>query len=317
MPVRNFAPEDGKKAIALWNRTLWADPIPDELFQERLLLDPNFDPDGFWVIEEGGELKAGAIGICRVTDLPWGYENRAEEQKDLGFLFPLLIEDSPEGVEHGRALLNVVEDYFRARQRKTVSVCEYGPLFFPDGVAESVYPRLYHLLIDSGYEVRSSHYSMRVDLCGFRIGDELRAIIAALEKEGIRFQPYSQDDLLAVRQFLSREFRGWLSHFANKIYAKAPCDEMVIVKQHDQVVGYCQYNYYGQTERVGPFGVAQSMRGRKIGQAMVAKLLEAMTRKTYQTAYFNSCSEHNTRFYAKNGFKVFRKKSILRKVLQP
>ncbi len=41
--------------IPLWNRTLWADRIWEDYFLERLLLDPNFDPNGFWVIEEGNE----------------------------------------------------------------------------------------------------------------------------------------------------------------------------------------------------------------------------------------------------------------------
>ena len=322
MSLRKFKAGDWKKVVSLWNRTLWSDRIWEDLFLEQLLLDPNFDPDGFWVVEENGELKAAAIGWVRVAHLPLGIEplgtdNKVEEDKDKGFLCPLLIEDSSEGIAHGQALLNVMEEYFRERKRKTIFTRGIGPSIFLNGVDKNIYPGLYRLHVDNGYKVLHTHYSMRADLRGFRIEDRIKERIAALEKDKITFHPYNPDDLLSIREYFLKEFRSTMSTFKDKLRMKAPYDEFMIVKKDSQVVGYCQYNYYGQPERVGPFGVAQSMRGHKVGQAMVAKLLEAMTRKGYQMAYFNYCTEENVKFYAKNGFTVFGEKSMLQKELQP
>lgn len=90
----------------------------------------------------------------------------------------------------------------------------------------------------------------------------------------------------------------------------------MIAKQGGRVVGYCQHNHYCQPpERVGRFLIAASARGQKVGQAMVAKRLEGMAHKGFRSAYFSSCSEANSHFYAKNGFEVFREKWHLQKQL--
>jgi GNAT superfamily N-acetyltransferase len=313
MKIRNFEQKDLRGVIDLWNRTLWADRIYEDLFFEKFLLDPNFDKNGFFVIEENGILKAAAISFCRTFDQPWGFEGVSIEQKNKGFLIPLLIEETREGIELGQVLLEKAENYLREKGRKLVSVCEYNPLFCVNGVDQKIYPQMHSLFLDNGYNQSHISYSMKVDLDKFRISDETQEFISSLEKENITFNQYSPDDMLKIREFFMQEFPRWITHFMHKVHTKNPAEEMMFVKQGEEVVGYCQYNYYGQQERVGPFGAAASMRGKKIGQAMVSKLLERMTCKGFKSAYFVSCAERVKGFYARNGFKVFKEKSVFEK----
>lgn len=40
--IRAYRPEDEPGLIALWNETMWADPIEQVAWRTRYLLDPNF-----------------------------------------------------------------------------------------------------------------------------------------------------------------------------------------------------------------------------------------------------------------------------------
>ncbi|OGV49804.1 MAG: hypothetical protein A2017_00950 [Lentisphaerae bacterium GWF2_44_16] len=313
MKIRNLESNDWKKVITLWNQTLWADKIYEDLFIQKFLLEPNFDRNGFFVAEENGELKGAAISFCRVFDQPWGYEGLTAQQLDKGFLVPLLIKETPEGIELGRTLLEKAESYLKGKGRKTVSVCEYNPLFCINGVDRNIYPGIHALFTENGYTESRVSYSMKADLNKFKISDEILEIISSLERENITFIQYSPDEMLRIREFFMKEFPRFMGHFTYKIITKAPAEEMLFVKQGEEIVGYCQYNYYGQPDRVGPFGVASSMRSKKLGQAMVAKLLERITCRGFQTAYFLSCRDELRHFYGKNGFEVFKGKSIFEK----
>lgn len=68
MEIRKFKPEEWRKIIQLWNRTLPGDPITKSIFHKWLLTDPNYDPDGFRVLESGGEIKAAAIGWHQIAN---------------------------------------------------------------------------------------------------------------------------------------------------------------------------------------------------------------------------------------------------------
>jgi len=311
MEIRKFKPEEWRKIIQLWNRTLPGDPITENIFVKWLLTDPNYDPNGFRVLESNGEIKAAALGWHQVANSIFG--NSPSENKKKGFLFPLLIEDSGEGVKYGEALLNDMDQYFRKHDKSIIQIRGLMALF-PDGVDSDMCP----VYIKNDFSVVEKIHSMRVDLYKFQIDESIQERINTMEKEGFTFVHFNSDDLTAIMDFFSEEtppiFRF---EFQKKLQWGAPHDEFMFVKKGNEVVGFCQHNHYGQQpERVGPFMVARSVRGQKIGQALVAKFLESMAFKGFRTAYFNTSEEKNTHFYAKNGFKTFREKSALQKELK-
>ena len=157
---------------------------------------------------------------------------------------------------------------------------------------------------------------MKADLYKYRIDPGIKDHILEMEKEGFTFVNYHPDDMPAILDFFTEENNEFRAEFQKKLQWGAPHDEFLFVKKGEKVVGYCQHNHYGyQPERTGPFIVAGSMRGKKTGQAMVARLLESMAFKGFHCAYFNTCEKHLCDFYAKNGYRVFREKWVLQKSL--
>jgi ribosomal protein S18 acetylase RimI-like enzyme len=314
MIVRRYQPRDESQMLALWNTALWADKISPESFREKVLLDPNIGEDGIFVAEDGGQFLGAAIAFVRSTDLPWGYEGKSRAASDKGFVLPVFPPPACCNDGVGPELLATAEDYLRSRQRTTISICGYYPLFLPDGIDGARYPELHGFLMDSGYHPHDTTYSMGCDLRNHRFAEEPGRSRDRLGEEQITFSHYRPEHLLAVKRFLLGEFPAWISSFVYKVATRSPGHEMSLAIQGDEVVGYCQYNYYGQTERVGPFGVSEKMQGKGVGQGLVAHLLESMAEGGLRFAYFGSTGRRQVKFYEKNGFAVYREKTVFEKL---
>lgn len=313
MVIRRYQHCDESQVLTLWNTVLWADKTSAEFFREKILLEPNIGEDGFLVAVDDGQLVGAVIAFVRSTDLPWGYEGKCAAFKDKGFLLPILPPAACRKDGVGCDLLAAAETYLRSRGRSTVSICEYYPLFFPDGIDPERYPELHQFLLDCGYRPHDTTYSMGCDLRNHRFPEESRQLEQQLARERITFTGYRSEHLLAVKRFLLTDFPAWISAFAQKIFLKSPGHEVMLALEGEEVVGYCQYNYCGLAERVGPFGVSETMRGKGVGQVLVAHLLESMAEQGYKFAHFCSTGQRQVKFYQKNGFTVYREKTVFQK----
>jgi mycothiol synthase len=313
MIVRHYEPGDEAQVLRLWNAAWWADKTTAEFFQEKVLMEPNIGEEGLFVAEDHGRIIGAANAFVRSTDLPWGYAGKSALFSKKGFFFPIfpVVACGNDGV--GSELLRAGEAYLHDRGRTIVSVCEYYPLFYPDGIDRERYPELHSFFIANGYQPSDTSYSMSRDLRNHQFTAEACNLESRLAEEGISFTPYRPQYLIATRRFLLKEFPAWISCFAHKVVVRAPWHEMILAVQKDEVIGYCQYNYYGLVERVGPFGVARAMQGKGVGYVLVARLLGTMAECGYQLAYFCSAGQRQAKFYAKNGFTVFREKTIFEK----
>lgn len=315
MKVRRYEQCDESQVLALWNTAWWADKTTVEFFREKILMEPNIGEEGLFVAEDKGNIVGAANAFVRSTDLPWGYAGKSALHSKKGFLFPVFPAPvCKNGV--GQELLAAAEAYLRGRGRTIVSVCDYLPLFYADGIDKERYPEVHGLLTENGYDPKETTRAMSCDLRNHSFPDEARRAESRLGEEGITFTSYHPQHLLAVKKFLLKEFPAWISCLAHKVIVRAPWHEVVLGLQGgDQVIAYCQYNYYGVVERVGPFGVASAMQGRGVGYVLVAYLLQTMAERGYQLAFFGSAGERQANFYAKNGFTVFREKTIFEKKL--
>jgi GNAT superfamily N-acetyltransferase len=312
MIIRKYQQADEAEVVALWNTVLWADKISPEFFREKILLDPNFGEDGVFVAEEGMHILGAAVTfVCRTENNPWK-QGAVADSKDKGSLLPVLCVDK----KIADRLIGAAEAYLKECGRKIVSVCQHSPFFFPNSIDRKSYPEIYQFFIDNGYKPTGTSYSMGRDLRHYQYPEEARAMEEKFRGEGITFATYHPRHLLAVKRYMLAECPGWMADFAIKICRQNPEHEIMLAFKNSDVVGYCQYNFCGeQLERVGPFSVAQSMRGKNIGQVMTARLLQTMSEHKIQFAYFGSTGNRQLPFYTKNGFEVFREKTPLEKTL--
>src|SRR6478609_6432158 len=49
--IRAYRPDDESEVVRIWNAALFADPINVTTWRVKVLLDPNFDPEGCHVAE--------------------------------------------------------------------------------------------------------------------------------------------------------------------------------------------------------------------------------------------------------------------------
>lgn len=310
MKIRNYKDNDYKALHALYNKILFSDQITEEFFLEHLILTPNFDPEGVFLAEDDkGELTGAVIGqVVNHTINPYGPDQVAAAAT-LGYMIPPLFTDQ----EVGKALIGKVEEFFRSKGKTSVRVTAFGPTLFPDALDKETYSLIAETLEECQYASIGKHYSMGRSLFNYAPSERILEKIRLAAEKGIRAKVCEFSDVEAVKRFMEEGgLAGRVQNLVQKIRANE-LDQVIIIRNDEEVLGYCQYKYYEEIERVGPFGVTQKMRGQGLGQVMVAKLLEVMALRGYHYAFFASCSEGNTHFYGKNDFKIFRTKDIYTK----
>ena len=310
MICRKFQENDWKELHRLYNRMLHADRVTEGFFLEHLILSPNFDPEGIILAEENGQLAGAAVAQIVTRNVsPWA--DQVSSAKSTGYLMPPLIDNA----ETGKMLIAEAEKYFQANGRTTVRVASLGPTLFPDSTDEKAYPEICRALEESGYTAAARYHSMKRGLTGYKPSEQVAAKAAELKRQGIEAKICEWEDVPAVKRFMmGSSLIGRIQNLALKI-RQNELDQVVIIRNAEDVLGYCQYKYYDELERVGPFGVTDKMRGKGIGQVMTAKLLQVMAQRGIPFAWFASCTETNAHFYSKNGFEIFRTKRIYLKNL--
>jgi mycothiol synthase len=291
--LREYHIRDAEEVTDLWNRCLPADPITREIFEDRILLDPNFELAGCRVAESDGRVVGFAHALARRTPLPWGFESLLERDRELGWILAIFVHEAFRRKGIGSALLGQALDYLRAN-------------YLLSGVDTEAYPGALEFFQRHGFAAQGKSMGMGINLSGFRMPPAVVEIERDLAQEGIVVEYFTRDYLLPTISFLRECFPTWLSLFTDKLQRNDDLDEMVIARQGEQVIGYCQHRYWHHAERTGPFGVKAALRGKKIGTLMLYRLLERMSQKGFKFGWFAQTGESQLNFYQRVGYQVMR-----------
>lgn len=312
MNIRVFRENDWQELCRLYNRCYTFDQVSEKFFLEHLILEPNFNPDGVFVAEVDGNIS-GAVSAQTVTRNTSPWSDQVTRSRSKGFIMPLICFDKPTGL----ALLRHAEKYLADNGANICRIATSGAYLFPDAVDPDAYPLLKEVITENGYRAGASYFSMRCDLTDWRITDRVAEKIRKGRENGIEAKICELSDIPALRRFLcnSGDLTARMGNLTQKL-SRNELDEVVIIRNSSDVLGYCQHNYFGTPDRVGPFCVSRECRGMGLGQIMVAKLLEVMSERKFKSAWFATCNEGNTHFYSKNGFVIFRTKYVFEKNLE-
>jgi mycothiol synthase len=303
---REFRPGDVQEVIDLWNRCLPADPVTRGIFEDKVLLDPNFDPAGGRVAEREGRVIGFAYALVRRTPLPWGFESLFEHDRGRGWIFAIFVEEAYRRQGIGSSLINQALDFMKAGGAKTIVVGDYAPNYVLSGVDTEAYPGAQEFFAHHGFAAQGRSYGMGVELYGYQPPADAVEIEQALAPDGIAVEHFSRDFLLPTLSFLRECFPTWLSLFTDKLQRGHDLDEMVIARRGEEVVGYCQHRYGHHAERTGPFGVKPELRGRRIGTLMLYRLLARMAQKGFRAGWFAQTGDRQRNYYERVGYRVIR-----------
>jgi mycothiol synthase len=306
--IRPYRGEDESQLIALWNAAMTHDRIVPSVFRTRVLLDPNFHPDGLLVAEEGGELRGFVLSLVRQVPL---FLQGLEPEQGWITAFGVDPEHRRRGI--GRRLFQDALDRMANLGRQRVAIAPYTPNYFIPGVDIEAYPEAMAFLNATDWQTLSTPISMRAELTGFQIPAEILAQEERLRREDdIVFRPVESRDLPKLMPFLVENF-GWdwlrfAQEYLMELYGPGS-DQIcfLVAYQGDQLVGYCQQ----RRERFGPFGVAPSMRSKGIGRILLFHCLQTMLAKGFHSAWFLWTGEEAARLYARAGFHKVRQFAVM------
>ncbi len=299
--------------LDLLAEALPADAIGQSLFVRKVLLDPNFQPEGATVATDDSGVVGFALAIVRRVPL-----EDAPMDTDRGYLTLLAVHPSVRRRGIGGALLERAEAYIRSRGAGVCLVSPYAPGYFTPGVDMHAYAEGLAFLTKRGYVVYSRPISMECDLGGLRTPSWVQAREAELGGQGIAVEHYDPSHVPALMTFLRQHFPGDWQRFARTAIAAIETgdrpDRLWVARHATEVVGYSHH----EGERFGPIGVAEAYRSMGIGHVLLYRTLDAMRMKGLHTAWFLWSDDTTARrLYAGAGFVVRRRFAVLRKDLHP
>lgn len=297
--------------VDLLQQTLHADPIPRSLFVRKVLIDPNFEPEGAPIALLDGEVVGFGLSVARKLPL-----EDAPPDWDRGYITLLAVHPKHQRQGVGTRLLKAMEDFLRSRDRKVVLISPYAPNYFTPGVDVNAYQGGLQFFLKHGYEEVYRPISMDCNLLKLCVPDWVQQREAELQAEGVAVEHYRPHLIPALFRFLRSEFPGDWQRFARDAIAHIETGDsptrLWIAHEKGEVLGYSHF----EGERFGPIGVAESQRGRGIGQVLMYKTLQAMRLQGLHTAFFLWSDDRTAkRLYNAAGFVETRRFALLRKEL--
>jgi GNAT superfamily N-acetyltransferase len=300
------------QVLDLWARALPLDAITEDVFERRILLDENFDPDTFILALESGRPVGFLVGT-------YGKQRNlgdADPDGTRSWITALGAESEETLAYAGPFLLKQIEARFRAMGKKEILVSTYPPGYFTPGVDRKANGSLLSLYQEHGYNEVKQALSMDSQIVLFQVPPAVAAKEQELRTQGIEVRTYRRTDLLAFLKFLEatmptdwvRVERANLQRIGTGGFA---AEQVKVVTHGAEIIGYCQF----EGSHFGPFGVSDAYQGRGIGTVLLARTLERMRVHGYHDAWVMWTDDHAARVYRKFGFKETRRFSILRKPL--
>jgi predicted N-acetyltransferase YhbS len=308
-PIREYEGRDRAVVTALLAECLVYDRMDEEVFGDRVLEDPDFDPELNLVCEVEGRVVAFAAGAPANERLqcPAGVK-----------LFAVGAGHRRRGV--ASRLLDELEGRLRARGAERCVAIGAGNNRLAQGLDVRYTPALC-LLLSRGYERTGVTQDMEVDLGALALetGEaEARAMAA-----GVRFRRATAGDAEWLREGVERELayptpgdprgRRW-AYLALQGLAREPVAVQVAEEAHTGAFLGIAANHAARWGALGPMGVSERARRRGVGEVLLKRSLRDLREEGYERGEIYSVGP--IPFYAKTvGARISRVFYLLSKDL--
>ena len=271
--IRKYHSEDFHKIIEVWNGALSSHPINERLFIKNVLLDMNFDPEGFLVAEDDGEIRGFAWAIVRSYPIDTG----ASSEEDRGYLNLLVLKDRGDILGGlGERLIGMAEDYVKGRGKNRIFVSGYSPNYFYPG-QNSKDKEYLELYLSLGYKEQKKNYSIMADLENFAESEGMEKLIEKRQEEGFSICHLTPE---LIPSLLSSLAPGWRHRHRRLLNECDDYERFCLVVKDGEVIGSSVFgDPYSYMERFGPYGVNEKYRGLGLGKILLYYTLKTMKKR--------------------------------------
>lgn len=314
--IRTYRGGDEASIVACWNRACPRETISEAVFVKRVLCDANFASEGLFVAERNGVVIGFVLTIMRRVPMLG-----TDLEPHNGWITAFAVDPDYHGHGVGQALFRSALAYLRENGRRVVSFSDYAPNYFVPGLDRATYPRAAAFLAAQGFEKLYTCAAMDMNLVLFEIPDDVRATKEQREAEGYIFEHLTPARVAETIAFATDAFHAdWGRAVREGVAAGVSYDQFLLaINPEGSVVGFAMFGGYdGIPERFGPFGVADSERGKGLGKVLLYLTLDVMRQKGLHNSWFLWTGEQSPagHLYRRAGFHVTRHFDIMRKRLE-
>ncbi|MBE7062383.1 MAG: GNAT family N-acetyltransferase [Ruminococcaceae bacterium] len=277
--IRNYRGTDAPAVVALWNETMVHHPVHLKTFVRKVLLDVNFDRNGFFLAEKDNVPVGFAYAVRRRIVL----EEGCGADNDRGFIAAMGFRNGPDFSEVGAALLKRAEEYINRDGKKKIVVSAYTPENFYQGICRELYPEYAKLLEENGYTAYSDSASMRLELDAYQPSPDIPEKRRKLEEEDFYIGALRHSDIPALFDFV---IPGWRFRYRRLLREEGDLEKVRVAVLGDRVVGCNMFgDPYDGPETFNCFGVDADFRGKGLGKILLADCLTEMKNRGLHTAW--------------------------------
>ena len=320
--IRNYLPTDAPALLALWNTAAVRDgyaPMDEGKFDKLLLKHPDFSADLTFVLEEDGEILGFANG-CTGGHIPRGGER--------GYVSCVILAEGADNDENTAALLDALEDAFRALGKIHSAVTFFNPIRLPwiiPGTADHQHNNapgvaadlpLHGRMLARGYREFARECAMHLDLAEFEMPARIEEKAAAMAAEGYtvaRYDPALHEGLEEMVAALNNPM--WSAEIPA---AGASGMDLLVGLWGNTCAGFTGPVYPEDTGRgyFAGIGVVPRFERRGLGTLLFYRLLQR--EKEVGSRYmslFTGENNHAKQIYLGAGFRIVRTFGVMLKEL--
>lgn len=298
--------------LAVWNRSMVADPLSEARFLHNVVLDQNFNPDYCQVAIIDNQVAGFIWSVVR--RYPYGERGLESER---GWIVAVCVAPEFQRRGVGKTLVRYVEQLMKLQRVQKITLGAYSPNYLFPGIDVNTYAAAIPFFEKLGYEQSGEAVSMERSLFDYRQTDEYLVLKQKALAAGFAVQPFSRDYAEELIDFLHKYFGGGWSTNARNAMLKGVAEEtiFIVTDNDDKIVGYAQRAIDGNPDRFGPFGVREDLRGYKLGMILFNEILFDMQKRGIYHTYFLWTHGAAQKFYERNGMQVYREYILMNKKL--
>ncbi len=319
--IDRFLPlTDAKPVHDLWMRSLGSNyPISERVFGQNIHGNPHYESGDGLVVRQDNKV----IGFC-LTRI-----RRTASRKDTpreGGIVALLIDPVHQRQGLGAKMLEHAEMLLQRQGITSLTAGACGLYRLWPGIPTDL-EGAHAFFASHGYEMERGVFDLVRNLRDYT---QPQSVVDTIQRESVRIEPASEDDVAPLLAFERREFSGWEAGM-RVMCAAGDTDHIILVRDHGRIIGSLQTFSPASRFRavnvawemllgedmggMAAVGVAESHRGRGLGLALCGVASEILKSRGVGQCHIDWTSLVD--FYGRLGYNPWREYWMASKKLEP